>query len=128
MEKEAVKTKDPVVTTELSFSGRYAVLLPTGCPGRLIFSGKLDNSCRKILKGFLEREEIKNVLERSSLIIRTNASELTEGEPLVQDILRLASLAGQILSLSLIHILPVSKSICNFQGSFMPGSPSIGFT
>lgn len=100
VEKEAVKTKDPVVTTELSFSGRYAVLLPTGRPGRLIFSGKLDNSCRKILKGFLEREEIKNVLERSSLIIRTNASELTKGEPLVQDILRLDSLAGQILSVA----------------------------
>ena len=64
VEKEAVKTKDPVVTTELSFSGRYAVLLPTGCPGRLIFSGKLDNSCRKILKGFLEREEIKNIWKR----------------------------------------------------------------
>ncbi|WP_207647579.1 hypothetical protein, partial [Eisenbergiella tayi] len=23
--------------------------------------------------------------------------------------------------------LPVSKYICNFQGSFMPGSPAIGF-
>ena len=100
VEKEAVKTKDPVVTAELSFSGRYAVLLPSFRPGRLVFSGKLESSRKKELKDWLERKDIQAVLERATVIIRTNASELAEAEPLALDILRLDALAAKILSVA----------------------------
>lgn len=92
VEKEAVKTKDPVVTPELSFSGRYAVLIPSEAPGRLVFSGKLDSAVKKRLRDFLPADELTEVLKNSSLIIRTNAGELTEKEPLVSDIQKLSAL------------------------------------
>lgn len=100
VEREAVKTKDPVVTAELSFSGRYAVLIPAEAPGRLVFSGKLDTAAKKRLKEYLPPEELTEVLKNASLIIRTNAGELTESPPLVSDIRRLAALAGQVLSIA----------------------------
>lgn len=100
VEREAVKTKDPVVTAELSFSGRYAVLIPSEAPGRLVFSGKLDTAAKKRLKEYLPPEELTEVLKNASLIIRTNAGELTESLPLVSDIRRLAALAGQVLSIA----------------------------
>lgn len=100
VEREAVKTKDPVVTAELSFSGRYAVLIPSEAPGRLVFSGKLDTAAKKRLKEYLPPEELTEVLKNASLIIRTNAGELTESPPLVSDIRRLAALAEQVLSIA----------------------------
>ena len=43
VEREAVKTKEPVLTTEISLAGRYAVVFPGKESGRLQFSGKLSD-------------------------------------------------------------------------------------
>ena len=115
VEKEAVKTKDPVVTPELSFSGRYAVLIPSEAPGRLVFSGKLDSAVKKRLRDFLPADELTEVLKNSSLIIRTNAGELTEKEPLVSDIQKLSALACQLLSVA-------DKRTC-YSCLYRPASP-----
>ena len=115
VEKEAVKTKDPVVTPELSFSGRYAVLIPSEAPGRLVFSGKLDTAVKKRLRDFLPADELTEVLKNASLIIRTNAGELTEKEPLVSDIQKLSALACRLLSVA-------DKRTC-YSCLYRPASP-----
>lgn len=115
VEKEAVKTKDPVVIQELSFSGRYAVLIPTEEPGRLVFSGKLDAAAKKRLRDFLPAEELTEILRNASLIIRTNAGELAEREPLVSDIRKLSALAGRLLSVA-------DKRTC-YSCLYRPASP-----
>lgn len=115
VEKEAVKTKDPVVTAELSFSGRYAVLIPSEAPGRLVFSGKLDAEAKKRLREFFPGEELTEILKNASLIIRTNAGELTEGNALVSDVRKLSALAGQLLSVA-------DKRTC-YSCLYRPASP-----
>ena len=41
VDREAVKTKEPVLTTEISLAGRYAVVFPGKERGRLQFSENL---------------------------------------------------------------------------------------
>lgn len=77
LEKEPIKTKLPVLSGYLNFSGRYAVLVhgETG----IVFS-------RKIRKGTFQEELQKQVLERGflpdhcAMIIRTNAQEADRQE------------------------------------------------
>lgn len=67
--KEAVKTKAPTVSSNLSFTGRYAIL--TTGNTRIGTSGKLPKSLREELKERLM--PYKN--EEYGLIIRTNAGD-----------------------------------------------------
>lgn len=67
--KEAVKTKAPTVSSNLSFTGRYAIL--TTGNTRIGTSGKLPKSVREELKERLK--PLKN--EEYGLIIRTNAKD-----------------------------------------------------
>ncbi len=67
--KEAVKTKVPTVSSNLSFTGRYAIL--TTGNTRIGTSGKLPKSVREDLKERLK--PLKN--EEYGLIIRTNAKD-----------------------------------------------------
>lgn len=68
--KEAVKTKAPTVSSNLSFTGRYAIL--TTGNTRMGTSGKLPKSVRENLKERLK--PLKN--EEYGLIIRTNAKDV----------------------------------------------------
>lgn len=68
--KEAVKFKAPTVTSNLSFTGRYAVL--THGNTRIGASGKLPKELREAYKAKLS--EYKN--ENFGLIVRTNAGEV----------------------------------------------------
>ncbi len=68
--KEAVKTKAPTVSSNLSFTGRYAIL--TTGNTRMGTSGKLPKSVREDLKERLK--PLKN--EEYGLIIRTNAKDV----------------------------------------------------
>ncbi|MGN0350551.1 MAG: ribonuclease E/G [Roseburia sp.] len=83
--KEAIKTKDPVVTTNLNFSGKY-VVLTTGNT-KIGISNKLDDDNRKYFKNLLE--PYKN--DEYGMIVRTNAKDasaeeiLSELENLIQD-------------------------------------------
>lgn len=66
--KDAVKTKDPVVTGNLSFTGRYCVL--TAGKNQISFSSKIaSQSWKQQIRPLLEEEKE----EGFGLIIRTNA-------------------------------------------------------
>lgn len=99
VEKEAVKTKDPVVTTELSLSGRFCVVFPGVRKGKLQFSGKLSMETRQELQDKLSRAvDLKNILASCTLILRTNAGELTDISPCAEEIQALSRQAVQLLS------------------------------
>jgi len=68
IEKDAVKTKDPVLSSNLNFSGKYAVL--TSGKRMISFSSKIhDTEWKEQLR--LELEPLLN--DRAGVIIRTNA-------------------------------------------------------
>lgn len=92
VEKEAIKTKDPVVTSCLNFPGRLSVLT-VGRPG-LGFSAKLrDEEWKKKI-----RERLQPFLDgRFGLIVRTNAPEAGDGE-LEAEIRELTKKAERLLS------------------------------
>lgn len=68
VEKEAVKAKEPVLTANLNFTGRYAVL--TAAKNTIGFSSKiLDKGWKDALRPKLEAL----VTEQAGVIVRTNA-------------------------------------------------------
>ena len=78
VEREAVKTKEPVLTMEISIAGRYAVVFPGKDSGRLQFSGKLSDEERlSIARACSEAGITEEILASCSLIVRTNAAELS---------------------------------------------------
>ncbi len=93
VEREAVKTKDPVLTTEISLSGRYAVVIPEREKGTLRFSGKLSGSMKKKIGTALDECGACEVLSFCSVIVRTNAGELEDFAPLAEEINTLAKTA-----------------------------------
>ena len=76
IEKEGIKTKDPGLTCNLSFSGKYCVLT-TGKFG-VGFSTKLDNKTKRSWKQIVEELKIEEVLqeEQVGMVVRTNVSSL----------------------------------------------------
>jgi len=72
VKKDAVKTKDPVLTAQLSFKGRYCAVQPDKSK-RVHYSHKLSENTKKRLS-----EGLKEVVlpEGLSLIVRTQAGEL----------------------------------------------------
>ena len=78
IEKEGIKTKDPGLTCNLSFTGKYGVLT-TGKQG-IGFSTKLDNQTKLFWKQHLEEENVNEILsqENVGLVIRTNVVGLGE--------------------------------------------------
>lgn len=92
--KEAVKTKDPVVTTKLSISGAYAVVSLDKRKGGVQFSKKLS--------GF-KKEDINNALcdfifpEDYAIVIRTGAEQLNDYEELKVELRTLNSIMDDIV-------------------------------
>jgi len=74
--KEAVKTKQPCVSTELSLSNDYFVI--TTGNNRIGYSTKLSGEKKAALKGWLERETPTN--SNFGLILRTRAAECEKEE------------------------------------------------
>lgn len=74
--KEAIKTKDPVVTSNLTFSGNCAVL--TTGNKRLSVSSKLDGETKKSLKTFLEENFPEDTARDFGIIVRTNAKNISQ--------------------------------------------------
>lgn len=69
--KEAVKTKEPTVTTNLNFTGKYVVL--TSGNRNLSVSSKLSKEKREHFKELLETRT--DFLHDCGIIVRTNAAE-----------------------------------------------------
>lgn len=76
--KEAVKAKDAVVTTNLSFSGEYLAL--TSANRRIGISGKISGQERIRLQAFAQKllEENEDIQKCFGLIFRTNAAQAEE--------------------------------------------------
>jgi ribonuclease G len=69
--KEAVKTKFPVVSTNLNFAGNYVILTTEN--HKLGISGKLEKEKKTVLKELFSEEDFTNY----GLIVRTNAGDAT---------------------------------------------------
>ncbi len=91
--KEAIKTKDPVVSSNLTFAGTYAVL--TTGNRKLSVSSKLDGETRKRLKHMLEQNFPETKERKFGLIIRTNAKSVSE-ENILEEIRRLEQFYGRL--------------------------------
>lgn len=72
--REAMKTKAPSVTTNLSFTGKYLVLTSGDC--RLGLSSKLDAADNVRLRKWLAERKRENY----GLVVRTNAAEASKEE------------------------------------------------
>lgn len=92
--REAVKTKDPQVSTNLSLAGIYSVV--TSSEKQLGVSGKINNAKREAL-----RELARTVYdERFGVVVRTNAADLTDDdmEILLSEIRSLQAQMQEIIS------------------------------
>ena len=76
--REALKTKEPAVTTNLNFTGKYAVLTTEN--QRIGISAKLCKTDRERLKSLAETIEHPDF----GLILRTNAKDVTDEEILAE--------------------------------------------
>ena len=76
--REALKTKEPAVTTNLNFTGKYAVLTTEN--QRIGLSAKLSKTDRERLKSLAETIEHPDF----GLILRTNAKDATDEEILAE--------------------------------------------
>ena len=85
IEKEGIKTKEPGLTCNLSFTGKYCVLT-TGKQG-IGFSTKLDNTTKVFWKQKLEEWNMEEVLQKENvgMVIRTNVTALMEKDTDLQD-------------------------------------------
>lgn len=68
MEKEAIRTKEPVFTMNLSFSGRYCVV--TNANTTKSVSNKLNKQDKELLKAYIPTDM------EYGMVVRTNAKEL----------------------------------------------------
>lgn len=86
IEKEGIKTKDPGLTCNLSFTGKYCVL--TTGKQNVGFSTKLDNQTKLYWKQQLEEWNMEEVLSKENvgLVVRTNVAGLLETEVLQNEL------------------------------------------
>lgn len=108
--KEPMKTKLAGVTTQISLAGKYAVVEAKRCDytkentddaedkkGKLHVSAKLP---RKKQERFRNIEALRQIAEDYQLIVRTNAGELENDEPLVTESQHLAGQLKHLLQIA----------------------------
>lgn len=85
IEKEGIKTKEPGLTCNLSFTGKYSVL--TTEKQGIGFSTKLDNKTKLYWKQKLEEWNMEEVLQKENvgMVIRTNVTALMESDTDARD-------------------------------------------
>ena len=93
VKKDAVKTKDPVLTARLSFSGRYAAVQIDGNK-KVHYSHKLDQNARKRLAQALKEVSLP---EGVSLVVRSEAGEVQDLTLLVSEARQLVEQADSVL-------------------------------
>lgn len=92
--KEAVKTKDPVVTTKLSVSGAYCVVSLDKRKGGFQFSKKLSVTKREAIKEALNDFVLP---DDYAVVIRTGAEQLNDYEELKSELTTLISMMDDIV-------------------------------
>lgn len=94
--REPVKTKEAVVTTKLSFTGKYAVIMPEAMSkGRHIgYSNKLTETVKRGIAAYLSAHLPDFPY---NIIIRTNAGGLTDYAVLIQEIEALSKRCETVL-------------------------------
>ena len=85
IEKEGIKTKDPGLTCNLSFTGKYCVL--TTGKHNLGFSTKLNYSVKESLKKIFDVWKIEDILQNENvgMVVRTNVSNLVEDSNIAEN-------------------------------------------
>lgn len=86
IEKDAVKTKAPVLTTKLTLTGRYAIL--TRGNTTLGVSKKIEALKRQELTGLLTGAVTDNIDYNYGIVLRTNASKVAD-EAIISDLTEL---------------------------------------
>lgn len=89
--RDAVKTKDPVITSNLSFTGHYCVL--TAGKNQISFSSKIkDANWKQNMRKVLESEKENSF----GIIVRTNAAE-AEAKVVVEELRQLKEQYRQVI-------------------------------
>ncbi|MCM1102898.1 MAG: ribonuclease E/G [Clostridium sp.] len=99
VEKAAVKTKDLVLTTKLTLSGRYVVIEQGG--GGIRFSQKAPPKQRARMRDFLtgqNQEEPGSASDVYGCIVRTNAFALADFSPVLTEQKRLCDTMDRMVS------------------------------
>lgn len=78
--RDAVRAKDPVVSTHLSISGRYAVLTTGKAKTALCVSKKLPEDIRMMRREQMERLCPEHEREGYGMVLRTNSSQAGDEE------------------------------------------------
>lgn len=92
--KEAVKTKDPVVTTKLSVSGAYCVVSLDKRKGGFQFSKKLSAMKKEAIKEALNDFVLP---DDYAVVIRTGAEQLSDNDVLKSELTPLISMMDDIV-------------------------------
>ena len=122
--KESIKTKAPMVTSNLNFTGRYAVL--TTGNKRLGLSSKLKEKQKNILKPIFE----EYLCEEYGFIVRTNAKDASiddlklEIENLIQEYKSIIQIASYRTCFSLLKSSPPSY-LESLRGIYIDGFQEI---
>lgn len=97
VEKEGIKNKPPGLTCNLSFTGKYCVL--TTGKKTLGFSNKLSLEQKERLKGSLLENRLEERLaeEGVGMVVRTNAGQLENLQPLLEEITTLLEEKNRLL-------------------------------
>ncbi len=91
--KEAIKTKPPTATTDLSISGKYCVISYRK-PG-VAYSAKLSMKKKNKIKEVLDKEGLL-LPSDMGVVIRTNTKELSDYQPLISEINQMISLLKEL--------------------------------
>lgn len=93
--RAAVKTKEAVLSTELTLSGRYAVL--SRLDRSIHYSGKASQRQRDDMKAWImEQTDAESAERQYGYIIRTNAFSLTDKAPIREEMTLLADTMDRI--------------------------------
>lgn len=95
VKKDAVKTKDPVLTAKLSVTGQYAALALDGGHG-VRYSHKLDEEAKERAKTALSPVKMPSGM---TLIVRTQTQELSDMTLLTREVLSLQERAKRLLTI-----------------------------
>lgn len=97
VEKAAVKTKDPVLTANLSISGRYVVFEKTS--GGIRYSKKVSPKQKARMEELFTKSQITaSALGEYGCIVRTNAFLLTDLEPVLSEFTKLRTALERIVA------------------------------
>lgn len=95
--KEAVKTKEAVADTRLSFTGKYAVVTAGDGKESISYSAKIAAKDKQRIRHYLEAHNVEQLRGPFRIIIRTNAGTLADEALLLKEIELLTTQARQLL-------------------------------